>query len=241
MCHSFRAWIVCAALAAQAGMIGCAAEVGPEEELEVGVETAALAVRISDTCGYQDLPVPQMDLPDRRPLVRSLVQNSVSYINNALDDLENIAYGGSRARYEYWFGPWEKNRFWKVYRNFEAMIPWTSSVLFTCDCRGQSPSLLAYSTQGDPNKPVGLCHRALSWDAREFGAGSVIHELSHLANTFDWFRCPSSGYDWPEGFHRAAQQSPEAAIGDAELYRLYALDWHPGQNSSRPACGKFAN
>ena len=240
MHHSLRAWIACAALAAPAGIVGCVAEVGPEEELEVGVESAALAVRISDTCGYQDLPVPQTDLPDRTGRVRSMVQDSVGYINNALDDLENIAYGGSRARYEYWFGPWDKTRFWKVYRVYEAMIPWTSSVMFTCDCRGMSPRVIAYATQGNPNKPIGLCHRALSYDFREFGVGSVIHELSHLANTADWFgSCPSSGTDWPDGYHNLAQGNPEVAIMDAELYRLYALDWHPGQRSTRTACGQY--
>jgi hypothetical protein len=237
MKHTSCIWVSCALMVAQAGVAGCAADLDSGTQVEVGEHRAAL--HVNDTCLAVDKPGEDEDLPDRTNRVMSMVKDAEPYIYDALDDLQNIAYGGDRTRYEYWFGPWEKDTFWSVYRVFEAMIPWPNTVEFGCDCEGYPVTLLAWGVeQGDPNEPVNFCRRpTVDWDYLEFGVGSVLHELSHLANTSDVFRCPTSDYYWPDGYHELAQAWPGMAVNDAEMYRLYAMDWHPGQPSSK-LCGE---
>jgi hypothetical protein len=165
-----------------------------------------------------------------------MVDLTLDYLLFAQEDLDNVLLGGDTSRFDYWFGGHDPHYVAIVATAFDKMIPWLSEVEFQCGCPGAPPGTIALATHGNPSKPVHLCEPALTWDFVEFGVGAILHEFSHLAGTDDWFYCSQLGsFDWPQEFHELAAASWPIATDSAEHFRLYALDWHRGQPSTK-AC-----
>lgn len=222
MKHGAFCWAT-AQLALAAYLGACASDVAGAEDSTQAVTTNAALFR----------PVATLDCSDEDASnVIAMAESASDYIVDALNDIHNVQDGGDATRITYWLGKPDPDLVNNAEKAFSNMSQWVYSMTYRCGCPGADPSVIARSTPHDPNQPIELCDVALHRDFREYGVGSMIHELSHVAGTLDYGAChPDSGDHWPDDYHDLAGDLT-FGYSCAESYRLYALGWHQGQAST---------
>ncbi len=181
--------------------------------------------------------------PEQTMAVSDMIDFAERAIQDARADLENVARGGDSSRFDYWFGAHTPPILDYVRTAFDRMATAIHEVRFSCEC--VLPHVVASATFGRRDAPVHLCDPVFEEDFREFGAGSLIHELSHVVGsaTSEILQCPDGApresRDWPDAIHDKVLEDPSENPNApyfghwaAEPYRLYALGWHPNQQSS---------
>jgi hypothetical protein len=173
-------------------------------------------------------------LNEQQGRIREAVATANDAVIDSLDDLDSVLAGGDTTRVDYWFGTHDPTIVANIHDVYARMLPLLSSATYTCECDDPSPGHVARATKNDPSAPVQVCPAFFDWDFWEYSVGAIIHEASHwegIEHTQEG--CTNQGSDlWPEEYHEFAKYFPNLAATNAEHYRLYALDWHPGQHST---------
>jgi peptidyl-Lys metalloendopeptidase len=151
----------------------------------------------------------QTDLINARSYASSYASDSVTYFNN----------GQQGARYQYWFGAYDANRYNTVKSHFTAIKNFVDTANINFDCTCTDAGVYAYVYPTDPSK-IYLC--GAFWSASTSGAdskaGTLIHEISHfnsVAGTDDVVY----GYS---GSHNLASSNPANAVINADNHEYFA-------------------
>lgn len=201
----------------------CATEVG-EPSVNVGHKVAALK---NATEGCSD---------DQIQVIEQALKESTFYAMSVNDDLGKVANGGDTSRFDYWFGSHDDHELKTVNYIFAGLLEYFDVATFVCGCPGAGPTIIGSTLPSDPELKIHLCDAYFKGDFEEVQVGALFHEGSHLVGTQDYIggNCVEGDpYGWPETIHQDAQGSGASiAVENAESYRLYALDWAPGRQST---------
>ncbi|HET6332854.1 MAG TPA: M35 family metallo-endopeptidase [Polyangiales bacterium] len=175
--------------------------------------------------------------PDQASFARAAAVAAGMALLGAGADIGGVEDGGDASRFDYWFGAHEPENIRVVTQVLLGSYEMIATAEFRCGCDDPDPNLIAQTITNDPNQLIRLCPPFFERDFTEFAVGGLIHELSHLNGTLHWktgASCFPGDPHWPDYWH-ALTSNPYGATNNAESYRLYALDWQPGEASSRGA------
>jgi hypothetical protein len=178
---------------------------------------------------------------EQQEAVNRALERAYIYATNAMDDLVSVNNGGDTSRFDRWFSSTDNGALSDVSMTMSFIWGRLASVSYLCvdEAFGEcQPGTAAFVLPGLPS--IRICPKFFEVSSLdEFGAGVLIHEVSHLVNTVDdvgkTIDCDIYGLDWPMFYSEQLDQSVQ--VRAAENYRLYALDWQPNDDSEL-ACGE---
>jgi peptidyl-Lys metalloendopeptidase len=133
-------------------------------------------------------------------------------------------------RYTTWYGAYDSNRYAHALDNFSKITTALNSLEFTCESSCDS-SVVAY-VYPDQAYMVHLCSPFWSyqWKGSFSKAGVVVHETSH----FDAVAGTRDQAYWDSASKQLAISDPNAAVNNADAYRIFAENDPPEPMTEPP-------